>query len=72
MNEQSEWTGFSIELWQLIAKNLELEYKFRENIYFSDMIERVKNENYDLAVANISVTSEREKHIDFSQPIYDS
>ena len=36
------------------------------------MIDGVKQGTFDAAVANISVTSERESFLDFSQPIYDS
>jgi polar amino acid transport system substrate-binding protein len=36
------------------------------------MISSVENKKSDLAIANITITSDREKKMDFSQPIFDS
>jgi len=36
------------------------------------MLESVEGEGVSLAIANISITSERERVMDFSYPIYDS
>ncbi len=70
-NEEG-WSGFSIELWREVADELELEYKFQETSNFADLLGALTNGSVDAAVANISVTYEREQRMDFSQPIFDS
>lgn len=67
-----EWGGYSIELFREVAERSGIEYEFREAELFTDMINGVRDGNLDLAVANISITPEREAFLDFSQPIYDS
>ncbi len=71
-NSSDTITWFSIELWELIATRLDISYEYRLHTSFSDMIDSVKNKESSLAVANISITSEREEVMDFSFPIYDS
>lgn len=70
LNEQGQWTGFSIELIETICARNELDCQFQTETVFADMLERVKRGDSQLAAANISVTSSREKEMDFSQPIY--
>ena len=66
------WTGFSIELWREIADIIDVQYDFRETYNFADLLGSLTNGSVDAAVANISVTFEREQRMDFSQPIFDS
>ena len=70
--QDGEWTGFSIELWEKIATALGAETQFKEHLIFADMLQSAIEGKADLAAANISVTSEREKLMDFTQPIFDS
>lgn len=67
-----EWTGFSIDLWKEIAKRNQLDYSFTEFSDFSKLLGAVEKEKVDLSIANISITLDREKKMDFSQPIFDS
>ena len=55
----------------MIANDLDLSYQFKIFTGFSDMINAVASGSIDLAVANISITSSREKQMDFSFSIYD-
>lgn len=71
-NTDGSLSGFSIELWNLIAKELELNSTFQEFDVFSEMIDAVEQGSVDASIANISVTLEREQVMDFTQPIYDS
>ena len=66
------WAGYSIDLFEAVAESAAIEYQFEEVEVFTDMIDGVRAGQYDLAVANISITPERESFLDFSQPIYDS
>lgn len=70
--EDGEWTGFSIDLWKEIAQKGDISYSFVEYTDFSEMIASTQLKEVDLSVANISITLEREKVMDFSQPIFDS
>lgn len=67
-----EWTWFSIELWREIAEGTNLDYSFNEYTDFSEMIQDTNKMKNDISVANISITAEREKILNFSSPIYDS
>ena len=65
-------TGFSIELMREIAASLDREVNFTFVEEFPDMLAGVAAGEADGAVANISITSEREADLDFSRPIFGS
>lgn len=67
-----KYSGFSIDLWNAVAKNMGYRTEFITSSTFSGMLEAVKNDTADAAIANISITSAREEIIDFSHPIFDS
>lgn len=64
--------GFSVALMQRIAEEIGNEVVFETSANFSDMLARVQNGEVDGAIANISITSEREAVLDFSLPIFKS
>jgi len=64
--------GFSIELMREIANRLDREVVFEPNDRFGDMLTSVRAGRVDGAIANISITAERERAMDFSQPIFGS
>ncbi|MEP5152433.1 transporter substrate-binding domain-containing protein [Planktotalea sp.] len=64
--------GFSIDLMRAIAKDLGREVSFEPQENFGDMFTKVKSGEVDGAAANISITTEREREMDFSQPIFGS
>ena len=64
--------GFAIDLWTEIAKRNDQQFEFKEFDLFGDMIEATKQGRVDLSIANITITSKREREMDYSQPIYDS
>jgi len=45
---------------------------FEPNERFGDMLASVRAERVDGAIANISITADRERAMDFSQPIFGS
>jgi polar amino acid transport system substrate-binding protein len=65
-------TGFSLDLWDRLAKDLGLTYELRWGKSVKDVIDVVAARQADVGVAAISITSEREKIIDFSQPFYEA
>jgi polar amino acid transport system substrate-binding protein len=72
MVENGQETGFSIELLAIVADRLAWRYQTVRVDKFSDMLGSVESGQADLAVANISITADREARMDFSQPIFES
>ena len=70
--EDGTVTGFSADLWREIATRNGWAYDWQKLDSFPDMIDSVIQGDVDGAIANISITSERERAFDFSHPIYDS
>ncbi len=71
-DETHKLTGFSIELWEKIAQKLKLDYKYHMTHTFAELTESIFSKKSDIAVANISVTSDRESKADFSYSIFES
>lgn len=63
------WSGTSIELWRAIADELDLRYELHETS-LDDMLAGVAEGRYDVAVAALTVTSEREEIMDFTHPFH--
>lgn len=70
--EGDEITGFSIDLMRALADQIGREVVFEPNDRFGDMLSAVRSSRVDGAIANISITAERERAMDFSQPIFGS
>ncbi|TCK99960.1 amino acid ABC transporter substrate-binding protein (PAAT family) [Shimia isoporae] len=64
--------GFSVDLMRAIADDLGRSVSFAPAESFSAMLDAVKSEAVDGAIANISITAAREVEMDFSQPIFAS
>jgi len=67
-----QWSGLSVELFRRTADQLGLKYHFVEVPTVQAQIDGVAAGTFDLATAAITVTAEREKLVDFSQPFYRS
>jgi len=66
-----QWKGLSIELWEACAKDLGLEYTYQEQS-LADIIRGGGEQPYDIAVAGISLTREREAQLDFTHSFLNS
>ncbi|SHO81514.1 Glutamine ABC transporter, periplasmic glutamine-binding protein [hydrothermal vent metagenome] len=69
--EERKPIGFSIDLWNKIAKELNIKTQW---IYYnstSDLIKSVKSGDVNLSISAITITSNREKEIDFSSSMYE-
>src|SRR5687768_14723547 len=64
--------GFALDLWQRVAAKIGAEYEVHWVATVGDLIEAVKTKNADVGIAAISITSEREKSVDFTTPYYES
>jgi ABC-type amino acid transport substrate-binding protein len=63
------WSGISIELWRLIAVDLNLKFNFKE-FDLQGLLDGVKSGSLDAAVAALTITPEREQIFDFTHPFY--
>jgi len=70
--ENGELTGFSIELWQEISRQMNVKSEFTVKPTVKDLLEAVRSKESDLAIAAISITADREKDWDFSQPMFEA
>jgi len=68
-DREGQWEGISIELWKMIAKQLGLQYQFRE-YDLKSLLESTANKSLDVAIAAITITGERERKFDFSHSYY--
>ena len=66
------YEGFSIELWENIARSLGLGYEIYGVNTIAKLLDEVQRGAADLAVAGIGITSDREKALDFSHAYYES
>jgi polar amino acid transport system substrate-binding protein len=65
-------SGFSIELWNSIGGRLNFETEYVVMSDVDELLDAVEHGRADLAIAAISITSDRENRFDFSQPIMNS
>lgn len=66
------YIGYSIELWDAIAEEIGVAYELVVYDEFPNMLDSVREKDADLAVANITISAEREETLDFSHSIYPS
>lgn len=64
--------GFSIELWDLIAQRLGVNYEWLVLSTVGELLDAVQTGDADAAIAGITITEQREEVIDFSFPYFDS
>jgi ABC-type amino acid transport substrate-binding protein len=63
-------TGFAMQLWDSLAKELNVQYDVKVVGSAKEMVEAVQNKTADVGVGALSITAEREKIIDFTQPFF--
>ncbi|MFM1815963.1 MAG: hypothetical protein RLZ98_2658 [Pseudomonadota bacterium] len=70
VTKQNEgYSGFSIELWEEIARRLNLKYRLHEAPNVRAQLADVRDGKADVGIAAISITSAREQEFGFSQPM---
>lgn len=69
--ETGEMVGFDMDILHEVAERAGFEVDLR-TMDFNGIIPAVQTGNADLAIAGITITDEREKVVDFSDPYYDS
>ena len=71
INDNDQFSGISIFLWDKIAEQLGLDYSI-EQYGLQEMLDAVAQGKADVAVSCLSITQEREKTIDFSHSFYET
>jgi polar amino acid transport system substrate-binding protein len=64
--------GSSIDVLKEVASRAGFTYKLREVANVEAQLDAIRSGQADLAIAGISITSEREATVDFSHPMYNS
>lgn len=67
--QDGSFTGISIELWQAIAEEQELNYEFYETD-LAGLLQGLQDGELDVSIAALTVTAEREELIDFTHPFH--
>lgn len=70
--EDGRDVGFSVDLLAAIADDLGIEMTLDRRDGFAEMLSAVEQNEVAGAIANISITAQRESVMDFSQPIFES
>jgi polar amino acid transport system substrate-binding protein len=70
--DQQQLSGFSIDLWRSIAEQMNVTSQFQVTPTVTDLLAAVKANKADVGIAAVSITAERDRDFDFSQPIYES
>ncbi len=68
-NEQGQWEGVTISLWEKIARDLGKEYIFEERD-LKGLLKGVTDGTLDASIGALTITSAREEIFDFSHSFY--
>lgn len=66
------YRGFSIDLWQEIARRIGSQYEYEYVETVTDQLAAVESGKSDLGITGISITREREEAVDFSLPYFNA
>jgi polar amino acid transport system substrate-binding protein len=72
LKQGTELTGFSIDLWKALAQSLKVDTVWVEVKTVGEQLQALKSGKADVAIAAITITKERERDVDFTQPYFDS
>ncbi len=70
--ENGKLVGFSVDLWESIRNQANIESEFVVQPTVADLLSTVKSKKADVGIAAISITAERDRQFDFSYPMFDS
>ncbi len=68
--EDGAWEGISIDLWRRVADQLHLRYRIEQHGSVQDLLDAVTSGKIDIAVGALTVTADRRKVMDFTQPFF--
>jgi len=70
MTAGREPKGLSIDVWDALSKYLKLDYVFVPCAGVGDKLRKLQEGNIDAAIGGITITEDRERHVDFTHPVY--
>ena len=68
-DSNGNWVGISLRLWQWVAHDVGLTYKYEEHD-LQGLLDGVSRGNLDAAVGALTITAQREKLFDFSHTFF--
>ncbi|MEP9347898.1 transporter substrate-binding domain-containing protein [Xanthobacter sp. KR7-225] len=71
-NADGTLSGFSVDLWRAIAAEAGIRSEFKVHGPLPELLNAVRDDQDQVGIAAISITSEREQYLDFSQPMFRS
>lgn len=69
--ETGELVGFDIDLMNALAEEAGIEIEY-ETLEFDGIVAGISSGRFDIAIAGMTITEERQKSIDFTQPYYEA
>jgi len=69
--EDGNWEGVTVELWRRVAESTHLEYRFEETD-LEGLFAGLEEGSLDVGLGALTVTAEREEHLDFTHPFFNS
>ena len=70
--QHGHYVGFSIDLWDEIAKELNVTSQLYGEPTLVALLDSVSNGDTDIGIAGITITQQREKKLDFSHSFFES
>ena len=70
VKKDGKLSGFSIELWEAIGERLHFKTTWNEKTTVGEILASVKSSESEAGTAAISITSQRERDYEFSQPFF--
>lgn len=71
-NKDGSFSGMAIDLWETVAQELKLDFRYRKSANVGELIEETSTGRFDVALSNLSITEDRAELIDFTHPWYDA
>lgn len=65
------YTGITIELWEQIAADIGIEFEYQAQD-LEGLLQGMEEQRYDVGLGPLTVTAERERLLDFSQPFHNA
>ncbi len=69
-NEDGSYTGYEIELWKEIAKQLSINYQFEEIALFPTLLEELKTNQLDFGLWMMTMDRARSDYVKFTYPYF--
>ncbi len=65
------WTGLAIEVWEHVARQLDLKYEYVPYVHH-DLLDAIKSGEVDVGLASITATHIHEEHLEYSRTYFHS